>query len=44
MALYETFLECGERTWERVISALEESDNEEIAKQVKMRVVKDYAK
>ena len=44
MALYETFLECGVRKWETVINALEESDNEEIAKQVKMQVIKDYAK
>ena len=43
MALYETFTECGVRTWETVINALEESDNKEIAKQVKMQVVKDYA-
>ena len=43
MALYEKFLECGVKTWETVINALEESDNEDIAKQVKMQVVKDYA-
>ena len=43
MALYEKFLECGVKTWERVINALEESDNDDIAKQVKMQVVKDYA-
>ena len=43
MALYETFLQCGVKTWGTVINALEESDNEDIAKEVKMRVVKDYA-
>ena len=43
MALYEKFLECGVKTWKRVINALEESDNDDIAKQVKMQVVKDYA-
>ena len=43
MALYEKFLECGVKTWETVINALEESDNDDIAKQVKMQVVKHYA-
>ena len=42
MALYETFLECGVKTWETVVKALEESENDSIAEQVKKQLVKDY--
>ena len=42
MALYETFSQCGVRTWETVVNALEKSDNDDLAKQVKMHLIKDY--
>ena len=42
MALYKTFLKCGVKTWETVVKALEESENDSIAKQVKKQLVKDY--
>ena len=42
MALYETFLQCGVKTWETVVKALEESENGTIAEQVKRQLVKDY--
>ena len=42
MALYETFLQCHVNTWETVVNALEESDNDDMAKQVKIRLIKDY--
>ena len=43
MALYETFLQCGMRIWETVVKALEESENDNIAEEVKKQLVKDYA-
>ena len=41
MALYRTFLKCGVKTWETVINALEESDNEDIAKDLKTNLLKN---
>ena len=43
MALYRTFLKCGVKTWEHVIEALGNSGDADIAKQVKMRLLKDFA-
>ena len=42
IVLYQTFLRCGVKTWETVVNALEESDNDDMAKQVKMQLIKDY--
>ena len=42
MALYRKFLKCGVRTWEKVISALELSENVNIMKEVKMKLMKDF--
>lgn len=42
MALYDKFLQCGVRTWDTVVDALEKSDNDNIAKDVKVQLVKDY--
>ena len=42
MALYRTFLKCGVKTWETVINALEESDNESIAEEVKTKLLKEF--
>ena len=37
-ALYQEFLKCGVKTWETVISALEKSDEANIAEQVKQKI------
>ena len=42
IALYRTFLQCGVKTWEQVIKALENSGDENIAKQVKMQLFQDF--
>ena len=42
MALFVTFLQYGVRTWETVVNALEESNNDDMAKQVKIQLIKDY--
>jgi len=44
IALYRTFLKYGARTWEKVIEALENSDHNEIADQVKIQLLKIYNK
>ena len=38
IALYRTFLQCGVRTWEQVITALENCGYEEIAEKVKVQL------
>ena len=43
ITLYRTFLQCGVKTWEQVIEALDNSGHADIAKQVKMRLLKDFA-
>jgi len=42
MELYQKFMNCGEKTWGRVIEALEGSDYDNIAKEVKEKIAKDY--
>ena len=44
LALYRTFLQCGVKTWEQVIKALEISDHGEIADQVKMKLLEYFSK
>ena len=44
MKLYRTFLKCGVATWETVIDALEGSDHDNIAKEVKMKLIHDFKK
>ena len=39
IALYRTFLQCGVRTWEQVIKALEICGHGEIAVEVKMKLL-----
>ena len=41
--LYRTFLKCGNKTWEQVVKALQNSGNGEIAKQVKLELLKNYS-
>ena len=42
MTVYRKFLECGVKTWEQVIRALERSGYGDIAKQVKMQLIENY--
>ena len=42
IALYRTFLQCGVRTWEQVIKALENCGHEETAEEVKAQLLKAY--
>ena len=44
VALYRTFLQCGVRTWEQVIKALEICGHGEIADQVKMQLLEYFSK
>ena len=44
IALYRTFLQCGVRTWEQVIQALEKSGQGEIIGQVKLQLLESYGK
>ena len=44
IALYRTFLECGGRTWEQVINALEICGHGDIAKQVKKHLLEYFSK
>lgn len=44
MALYRTFLKCGVATWETVVDALEGSDYDNIAKEVKMKLIDCFKK
>ena len=42
VALYRAFLNCGVKTWNTVSKALEDSENGDIAKEVKERLIKNY--
>ena len=42
IALYRVFLKCGNKTWEQVIKALQNSDHGKIAEQVKLQLLKNY--
>ena len=42
IALYRTFLQCGVRTWEQVITALKNCGHEETAEEVKVQLLKAY--
>ena len=42
VTVYRKFLECGVKTWEQVIRALERSGYGDIAKQVKMQLIENY--
>ena len=44
ITLYRTFLKCGIKTWEKVINALENSGHDDVAKHVKMQLLKNYSK
>ena len=44
VALYCKFLQCGERTWYKVLKALEESGNPNLAEEVKANLLKEFAK
>ena len=44
ITLYRTFLQCGVRTWEQVIRALESCDHGDVAEQVKMKLLENYGK
>ena len=44
ITLYRTFLQCGVRTWEQVIRALERCDHGDIAEQVIMKLIENYGK
>ena len=43
ITLYRTFLQCGVKTWEHVIEALDNSGHADIAEQVKRRLLKDFS-
>lgn len=43
ITLYRTFLKCGIKTWEHVIEALNNCGYDDTAKQVKERLLKDFA-
>lgn len=42
IALYRAYLQCGVKTWEKVITALENCGHEEIAEKVKTQLLKAY--
>ena len=42
IVLYRTFLQCGVRTWEQVIKALEKSWQGDFIEQVKLQLLKSY--
>ena len=42
MTVYRKFLECGVKTWEQVIGALERSGYDDIAAQVKTQLLENY--
>ena len=44
IALCRTFLQCGMKIWEQVIKALEICDHDEIADQVKMKLLEYFSK
>ena len=44
IALYKAFLQCGVRTWQTVVKALQDSENDSIAEEVKKQLLKDYPK
>ncbi|XP_065894341.1 uncharacterized protein [Dysidea avara] len=44
LALFRKFLECGERTWQKVLDALEGSNNSNLAGVVKANLLKDFEK
>ena len=41
--LFRKFLQCGVKTWQKVIEALEGSGYDDIADEVKTRLLKDFA-
>ena len=44
VALYKNFLQCGVRTWEQVIKALEICGHDDIAEQVKTQLLEHFSK
>jgi len=44
LALYRKFLQCGERTWQKVLNALEESGNPNLAEEVNANLLKEFSK
>jgi len=43
MALYRKFLQLGEKTWQRVLKALKESGNQNLAEEVEAKLQKELA-
>ena len=43
IALFRTFLQCGIKTWEQVIKALKRCNHGDLAKQVKLQLLKAYS-
>ena len=43
IALYRIFLQCGVKTWEQVIKALEKCGHGDMAEQVKVQLLKAYS-
>ena len=41
--LYQKFIQCGNKTWEQVVKALQNSGNGEIAEKVKLELLKNYS-
>jgi len=44
IVLYRKFLQYGVKTWDQVIEALKNIGCDDIAEEVKMRLLKDYSK
>jgi len=44
LALYREFLERGERTWQKVLTALEVSGNPNLAEEVNANLLKEFGK
>ena len=44
MALYRKFFQLGERTWQRVLKALEECGNHNLDEKVQAKLQKEFAR
>ncbi|XP_065902538.1 uncharacterized protein [Dysidea avara] len=42
--LYRKYLECGEKRWQKVLDALEESEHTNLADEVKEKLLKEFSK
>jgi len=43
IALYRKFIQVGERTWQRVLKALDKSGNRRLAEEVEAELQKEFA-